>query len=97
MTKDSVTGAIRAPFTEYRESAGEGEVNEEVRGGTGWRHAVGELVTCPFCLGQWVATAATTSMLVAPDLTRFAGTICAVGVGSDLLQFGWSRTKESAG
>ncbi|HET9692036.1 MAG TPA: DUF1360 domain-containing protein [Acidimicrobiales bacterium] len=97
ITKDSVTGAVRAPFTEYKEAAGEGEVNEEVRGGTGWRHAVGELVTCPFCLGQWVATAATTGMYLAPDVTRFAGTICATGVASDLFQLGWSSAKEALG
>jgi hypothetical protein len=95
LAKDSVTGAVRAPFTEYREAAGEGEVNEDVTDGTGWRHAVGELLTCPFCLGQWVATAATTSMVVAPDLTRFAGTICATGVASDLLQLGWSKAKDT--
>ena len=97
VTKDSVTAVVRAPFTEYREPAGEGEVNEDVRGGTGWRHAVGELLTCPFCLGQWVATAATTSMYLAPDATRFAATVCAAGTASDVLQLAYSKTKESLG
>ena len=48
ITKDSVTAVLRAPFTEFKEPAGEGEVNEEVVG-HGTRHAVGELLTCPFC------------------------------------------------
>lgn len=96
LTKDSVTAVVRAPFTSYEEPAGEGEVNESVRG-DGWRHAVGELVTCPFCLGQWVATAATTSMAVAPEVTRFAGAICVAATASDLLQLAYSRTKEVLG
>lgn len=53
VSKESITSAIRAPFTEYKGVAGPAELTEEVRG-EGVRHAVGELVTCPFCLAQWV-------------------------------------------
>ena len=38
VAKDSVTAIVRAPFTRFEESIGEGEVNEEVLG-TGVRHA----------------------------------------------------------
>src|SRR4051794_15033656 len=55
VTKDAVGAAVRAPFTQFEEALGEGEVHEEVRG-SGLRHAVGELVTCPFCLSVWIAT-----------------------------------------
>src|SRR5438874_899721 len=55
VSKDSVLSAVRAPFTRFKEPAGAGEVNEEVRG-EGARHAVGELISCPFCMAQWVAT-----------------------------------------
>jgi hypothetical protein len=86
ITKDSVTSVGRAPFTRFKEAAGEGEVNEEVRG-TGLRHAVGELVTCPFCIAQWIATAFAFGLLLAPRVTRIvAATLTAVTV-SDWLQF----------
>ncbi|HUR75303.1 MAG TPA: DUF1360 domain-containing protein, partial [Sporichthya sp.] len=53
LSKDKVTAPLRAPFTE-RTGAGEGnEVNDTARG-EGVRHTVGELVSCPFCLSQWV-------------------------------------------
>ena len=93
VAKDSVTAAVRAPFTRYEEPAGEGEVNESVPG-TGLRHAVGELVTCPFCLAVWVATAFTFGLLLAPRATRWiAGALCAV-TGSDYLQFAYAAARQ---
>src|SRR5947209_782573 len=56
ISKDTVLGSVRAPFTVFRGAQGAGEVHEDVRG-NGARHAIGELVTCPFCLAQWTATA----------------------------------------
>lgn len=45
IAKDTVTSPLRAPFTEFQ-GAGDapGEVSETPRG-TGFRHAIGELVT----------------------------------------------------
>jgi len=40
-------------------------VMESVRG-HGPQHAVGELISCPFCLGLWTATALTAGMVYAP-------------------------------
>lgn len=45
LAKDSVTSPLRAPFTRFEGPSGPGEVSEEVVGGTGMTHAVGELVT----------------------------------------------------
>lgn len=96
LTKDSVTAVLRAPFTRYEEPAGEGEVNESVAA-PGVGHAVGELVTCPFCLAVWVATALAFGMLLAPRATRWAaGVLCAVA-GSDYLQFAFSMLRERSG
>src|SRR5258708_25677834 len=39
ISKASVTSPVRSPFTEFKEAAGEGEVNEEVVG-SGPRHAI---------------------------------------------------------
>jgi hypothetical protein len=69
LTKDSVTSPLRAPFTRYEGAAGNAELHEQVRG-EGLQKAIGELVTCPFCLGQWIATSFTAGMLLAPRATR---------------------------
>src|SRR6188508_601207 len=50
VAKEKVTSFIRAPFTEFQESSGRGEVEEKPQG-HGLRLAVGELLVCPYCLG----------------------------------------------
>jgi hypothetical protein len=84
ITKDSVTAVLRAPFTRFKEPAGEGEVNEEVIG-TGLRHAFGELITCPFCLAQWVATGLIAGSVAAPGLTTAVVSVSAAARVSDYL------------
>jgi hypothetical protein len=54
--------------------------------GRGLRKSVGELVTCPFCLGQWVATSFLFGAVAAPRVARFAAGICTVAALSDGLQ-----------
>jgi hypothetical protein len=95
ITKDSVSSPIRAPFARFEEAAGEGEVNEQVRG-TGWRKAVGELVTCPFCIGQWAGTAWLAGLALAPRTARWAAAGMTVMAGSDALQFGRSALRRVA-
>src|SRR5947199_8966478 len=56
IAKDRIMSFARAPFTRLQgESERPGEVSEEPRG-SGMRHAVGELLVCPYCLGQWIGT-----------------------------------------
>jgi hypothetical protein len=86
IAKDSVTSPLRAPFTAYQGTAGPAELDEEVRG-TGGRKAVGELISCPFCLGVWVATGLAAGQVFLPRTTRMAiGTLAALA-GADLLQY----------
>jgi hypothetical protein len=60
LSKDAITSPLRAPFTSYDHPIGSGEVMEQVRDqGSSTRHALGELLSCPFCLAVWVATALT--------------------------------------
>ncbi len=93
LTKDSVTSPLRAPFTRYQEPGGPAELHEQVRG-DGVRHAIGELMTCPFCLGVWVATGLSAGMVFAPRLTRLvAATFTAVAV-SDTLQLGYAAAQQ---
>ncbi len=95
LSKDSVLAAVRMPFTRFEGPAGAGEVHESVRG-SGLRHAVGELLTCPFCLAQWVATGFTFGLLLAPRATRqVASVFCAV-TASDYLQLAYCAAEKKA-
>jgi hypothetical protein len=93
LSKDAVTSPLRAPFTRYEEAAGEAEVNESVRG-HGVRHAVGELVTCPFCLGVWVASGLTAGLVFAPRITRLAASALTAIAASDLAQLVYNGARE---
>jgi len=92
LAKDSVTSPLRAPFTRYEEPAGEGEVNESVRG-TGVQHAVGELLTCPFCLAVWISGGLTAGLVLAPRATRLVMTALTAVAGSDAIQLVYDRAK----
>jgi hypothetical protein len=93
--KDTVTTPFRAPFTSFEEAAGEAEINESPRG-HGMRHAIGELVTCPFCVGLWVATGFTGGLVLTPRLTRLVAATAAAVAGSDALHFGYAALKRTA-
>ena len=93
IAKDPVTSPLRAPFTRFAGTSGEAELAEEV-GGSGPRKAVGEVVTCPFCIGQWVATGFTFASVVAPRQTRLAASIFAIVSAADVLQFAYAKLEE---
>jgi hypothetical protein len=85
IAKDPVLSPFRAPFTRFAGQSGEAELSEEVRG-RGLQHVVGELITCPFCLAQWVATGLVAGLVIAPKPTRLlAGTLTAKAI-SDTAQ-----------
>jgi hypothetical protein len=95
LSRDAVTSPLRAPFTRYESPGGPAEVNEKVRG-HGAQHAVGELLTCPFCLSQWIATGFAFGFLLAPRLTRQVAGTFAVLEAADLLQFGRAIAEHAA-
>jgi hypothetical protein len=69
---------------------------EEVQTGSGARHAIGELITCPFCLDLWIATGFMFGFVFAPRLTRLvAGTFTALA-GADFLQLAYARAQQAA-
>jgi hypothetical protein len=95
LAKDPVTSPLRVPFAAYRGTEGPAELDEEVRG-RGAQKAVGELVTCPFCIGMWVATGLTAGLVFAPRVTRVAmGTLTALA-GADILQFAHAWLEKAA-
>jgi hypothetical protein len=89
LAKDPVTSPLRAPFTRYEGTSGHAEVAEEVREHGGVKHAVGELLTCPFCLAQWVGTGLVFGYVTAPRATRLAALTMSVVAGADVLQFAY--------
>ena len=95
VSKDAVTSPLRAPFTRFEGASGPGELNEEVRG-SGVQKAVGELITCPFCLDQWVATGFMAGLVAAPRATRWLAATFAVRAGADALQFGYAALQRAA-
>jgi hypothetical protein len=85
VAKEPVASPLRAPFTRFEGREGPAELRESARG-AGLTKSIGELVTCPFCLGQWVATGFAFGTVAAPRLARFAAGVCAVAALSDGLQ-----------
>lgn len=94
VTKDRVTSTIRAPFTRFDGDAGPGEVSDSARG-RGLRRAIGELIVCPFCIGQWIASAFTAGLIVAPRATRWIAFTFAAASGADFLQFAHKKAEDS--
>ena len=95
VTKDPVTSPLRAPFTRFEGVGGPSELNESVRG-HGTRHAVGELLTCPFCLSQWTATTLVAGLVVAPRFTRAAMSVLTIVGASDFLQLAYATAQQRA-
>jgi hypothetical protein len=93
VARSSVASPVRAPFTEFEAPAGAGEHVEHARGEHGLRHTVGELLTCPFCLGVWVSTAYVGGLTLAPRTTRAWAAVFAVTGVSDFLQHAYSRLR----
>ncbi len=96
LAKDRVTSGLRAPFTRFQEDSGHGEVEEAARG-TGMRLAVGELLVCPNCLGQWVAGGFVAGLIAAPRVTRTVGALFTVYAAADALQLLHAAAKSKAG
>jgi hypothetical protein len=96
IAKDAVLSPLRAAFTRYEEPAGDGELNESVRG-HGFRHAVGELISCPFCLAVWIATGLVGGLALAPRLTRTVELVMSAVAASDALQLLYDAVKDAPG
>jgi hypothetical protein len=95
ISKDKVTSFLRAPFVRYEESSGHGEVSEEPRG-TGLRLATGELLACPYCVGQWVSGGFAVGLVAAPRLTRLIAFMYSAETVSDFLQLAYLAAEERA-
>ncbi len=85
IAKDEVTKFVRAPVTRDEE-ASEPEPQ-------GWPRALGELVTCPYCIGLWISTGLSYGHVLFPRETRFLTTVFGSYAISDFLHAGFVRLK----
>lgn len=85
---ERVTSAIRAPFVE------DGE--DEAPAGEGLRRAMGELLTCPYCLVPWCTLALGTGLVFAPRPTRYLCGLFSAMTLADLLHRGNALLKPGA-
>lgn len=91
ITKDKILEPVRAPFTTFQGDApAPAEVSERARG-TGMRRSIGELLTCPYCLSVWIATAFAAGLMVAPRATRSVAAVFTAVFGADVLQIAYHR------
>ena len=77
---ERVAAPLREPVTETGPDAS-GAREAVVARGTGWRWTFGELLSCPTCIGTWVAAGLVYGLRLAPRPTRvFMAIMSATGV-----------------
>jgi hypothetical protein len=86
IAKDEVTAWMRAPVTRDEEAQ---EPERE-----GMARALGELVTCPYCVGLWAAAGFSAGLVLFPRETRFAATIFGAQATADFLNAAFARLQE---
>ncbi len=86
ISKDEVSAFLRAPVTE--DEAGQKPKPE------GIRRAIGELVTCPYCIGLWIASGLSYAQVLFPRETRFATSIFSTHAVTDFLHASFVRLRK---
>ena len=66
---EGVAAPLREPFTQTTDDA-TGAGKTVVAAGSGWRHVLGELMSCPICAGTWVAAGLVYGLHLLPGPTR---------------------------
>ena len=86
IAKDDVTAFVRAPVTEDPDAT---QPKQE-----GMARALGELLTCPYCIGLWISSALSYSQVLFPRETRFFTTIFGSYAVSDFLHAAFVRLRK---
>jgi hypothetical protein len=86
VAKDPVTTFVRAPVTK------DPDATEPKREGPA--RALGELVTCPYCVGLWVASGFAYSLVLFPRQTRLVASIFGGQAVADFLNAAFVRLQE---
>ena len=86
VAKDDVTSWVRAPVTRDEEAT---EPKRE-----GAARALGELLTCPYCIGVWTAAGLSCSLVLMPRETRLVTTIFSAQAIADFLNAAFVKLKD---
>jgi hypothetical protein len=86
VARERVTKFVRAPVTQDEEAT-EPEP-------TGWRRALGELVTCPHCVGLWTSAGFSYGIVLFPRQTRFVTAIFGAQAIADFLNTAYVKTRD---
>jgi Protein of unknown function (DUF1360) len=86
VAKDEVTTWVRAPVTRDPDAT-----EPKPRG---VERALGELVTCPHCVGVWVASVLSYALVVFPRQTRLVTTIFGAQAIADFLNAAYVKLRE---
>jgi hypothetical protein len=82
LSRERVGSFVRQPFVE-----GEAEIGEDERpAGEGLQRAIGELVTCPRCLGTWTAAGLAATQTLSPRFGRLLVWSLGASAANDFLQ-----------
>jgi hypothetical protein len=82
LSRERVGSFVRQPFVE-----GDAEVGEEERpAGSGLQRVIGELVTCPRCLGTWTAAGLASAQMLTPRFGRLLTWSLGASAANDFLQ-----------
>ncbi len=82
-----------------------GQVREASRGGRsrgprargrGWRRALGELVSCPYCATPWIAAGVVFGSLAAPKVASAMTRIFSIVAVADFLQQGYGALRKQS-
>lgn len=87
VAKDRVAKFVRAPVTRD-EGASEPEPQ-------GWPRALGELVSCPHCVGLWIAAGFSYGLVLFPRETRFVTSLLGAQAIADFLNAGYVKTRDT--
>ena len=85
LSREKVASFVRQPFVEG--DVGRGE--DERPAGEGLQRAIGELVTCPRCIGTWSAAAMASTQMLSPRFGRALTWTLAAGAANDFLHAGF--------
>jgi len=85
IAKEEVASFVRAPVTQDDEAT---EPKPD-----GLQRVLGELVTCPYCIGLWVASGLSYSLVLFPRQTRLVATIFGAQAVADFLNAGFVKLR----
>jgi hypothetical protein len=86
LSRERVGSFVRQPFVEGDADTGE----DEQPAGSGFQRAIGELITCPRCLGTWSAAALVSTEMLSPRLGRLLTWSLGASAANDFLQAGFA-------